>query len=91
MGNLVVGQGERLGSSAVQVFQPQFFLDVQPAVAAKDAIGENDLVCLGDSVFGQDCDPEPFFRRSRSGRRRLDRLPEGLGIRGSSGPNFCKS
>ncbi len=61
MGNLVVGQGERLGSSAVQVFQSQFFLDVQPAVAAKDAIGKNDLVCLGDSVFGQDCDPDAFF------------------------------
>ena len=54
VGDLVIGDGEGATIAKFEDVAPQLFLDLEPAVLAKDAIEVNGAIDLGDAVFGEE-------------------------------------
>ncbi len=56
VGDLVVGDGEGLAGSAVELLEAELVFDADPAALAQGTVDVDGLVYLGDAVFGKQYD-----------------------------------
>ena len=52
MGDLMIGQGKGLGTSAINRIEPELLLYGQPSLVAEYSVRVDGAVYLGDAVFG---------------------------------------